>query len=128
MFDRLEDLVIRLEEVLSELQEPDVASDMNRFRKLMKEQNELTPIVEAYKAYKEIWKFLLYIRQFDFALNFFHNIRGLTFRYSFIPVFLSIISNLTFAIGSKVSKSNFIILIFPFFAITFRSLQFISFY
>ena len=53
MFDRLEDLLIRLEEVLSELQEPDVASDMNRFRKLMKEQNELTPIVEAYKAYKE---------------------------------------------------------------------------
>ena len=52
MFDRLEDLVIRLEEVLSELQEPDVASDMNRFRKLMKEQNELTPIVEAYKEYK----------------------------------------------------------------------------
>ena len=46
MFDRLEDLVIRLEEVLSELQEPDVANDMNRFRKLMKEQNELTPIVE----------------------------------------------------------------------------------
>ena len=53
MFDRLEDLLIRLEEVLSELQEPDVANDMNRFRKLMKEQNELTPIVEAYKAYKE---------------------------------------------------------------------------
>ncbi len=52
MFDRLEDLLIRLEEVLSELQEPDVASDMNRFRKLMKEQNELTPIVEAYKEYK----------------------------------------------------------------------------
>ena len=53
MFDRLEDLLIRLEEVLSELQEPDVANDMNRFRKLMKEQNELTPIVETYKAYKE---------------------------------------------------------------------------
>ena len=52
MFDRLEDLLIRLEEVLSELQEPDVASDQNRFRKLMKEQNELTPIVEAYKEYK----------------------------------------------------------------------------
>ncbi len=52
MFDRLEDLLIRLEEVLSELQEPDVASDQNRFRKLMKEQNDLTPIVEAYKEYK----------------------------------------------------------------------------
>ncbi len=53
MFDRLEDLLIRLEEILSELQEPDVANDQNRFRKLMKEQNELTPIVEAYKEYKE---------------------------------------------------------------------------
>ena len=52
MFDRLEDLLIRLEEVLSELQEPDVASDQNRFRKLMKEQNELTPIVEAHKEHK----------------------------------------------------------------------------
>ncbi|MGN1266556.1 MAG: peptide chain release factor 1, partial [Dorea sp.] len=52
MFDKLEGLLIRLEEVLSELQEPDVAGDMNRFRKLMKEQNELTPIVEAYKEYK----------------------------------------------------------------------------
>ena len=52
MFDRLEDLLIRLEEILSELQEPDVASDQNRFRKLMKEQNDLTPIVEAYKEYK----------------------------------------------------------------------------
>lgn len=52
MFDRLEDLLIRLEEILSELQEPDVASDQARFRKLMKEQNDLTPIVEAYKEYK----------------------------------------------------------------------------
>ena len=52
MFDKLEDLLIRLEEILSELQEQDVASDQNRFRKLMKEQSELTPIVEAYKEYK----------------------------------------------------------------------------
>ena len=52
MFDKLEDLLIRLEEILSELQEPDVASDPNRFRKLMKEQSELTPIVVAYKEYK----------------------------------------------------------------------------
>lgn len=53
MFDRLEDLLVRLEEILSELQEPDVANDQNRFRKLMKEQNDLTPIVEAYKEYKK---------------------------------------------------------------------------
>ena len=52
MFDKLEYLLIRLEEILSELQEPDVANDQARFRKLMKEHNELTPIVEAYKEYK----------------------------------------------------------------------------
>ena len=52
MFDRLEDLLIRYEEIMSELQEPDVANDQNRFRKLMKEQNDLTPIVEAFKEYK----------------------------------------------------------------------------
>ena len=52
MFDKLEDLLIRFEEIVSELQEPDVANDQNRFRKLMKEQNDLTPIVEAYREYK----------------------------------------------------------------------------
>ena len=53
MFDKLEDLRIRLDEILNELQEPDVANDQNRFRKLMKEQNDMTPIVEAYNEYKE---------------------------------------------------------------------------
>ena len=53
MFDKLEDLRIRLDEILNELQEPDVANDQNRFRKIMKEQNDLTPIVEAYNEYKE---------------------------------------------------------------------------
>ena len=53
MFDKLEDLRIRLDEILNDLQEPDVANDQNRFRKLMKEQNDLTPIVEAYNEYKE---------------------------------------------------------------------------
>lgn len=52
MFDRLEDLLIRYEEIMGELQEPDVVNDQERFRKLMKEQNDLTPIVEAYKEYK----------------------------------------------------------------------------
>lgn len=53
MFDRLEDLLIRFEELLSELGEPGVANDQNRFRKLMKEQSDLAPIVEAYKEYKQ---------------------------------------------------------------------------
>ena len=38
---------------MQELSEPDVVSDQNRFRNLMKEQNELAPIVEKYKEYKE---------------------------------------------------------------------------
>ena len=53
MFDKLEDLLIRYEEIMSELSEPDVANDANRFRKLMKEQSDLAPIVEAYREYKK---------------------------------------------------------------------------
>ena len=53
MFDKLEDLLIRFEELMSSLSEPDVANDPERFRKLMKEQSDLTPIVEAYKEYKQ---------------------------------------------------------------------------
>ena len=49
MFDKLEGLVDRLDTVLQELNDPDVAGNQNRFRDLMKEQNELTPIVEKYK-------------------------------------------------------------------------------
>lgn len=53
MFDRLEDLVIRYEEVMGELQEPDVANDAARLRQLMKEQSDLAPLVEAFKEYKQ---------------------------------------------------------------------------
>lgn len=53
MFDKLEDLLIRFEELMSELSEPDVANNPERFRKLMKEQSDLTPLVEAYKEYKQ---------------------------------------------------------------------------
>ena len=52
MFDRLEDLVLRFQEIQDELSDPMVVSDQNRFRKLMKEQTDLSEIVEAYKEYK----------------------------------------------------------------------------
>ena len=52
MFDKLEDLLIRFEEIMSELNEPNVTDDQNRFRKLMKEQSDLQPLVDAYKEYK----------------------------------------------------------------------------
>lgn len=53
MFDKLEDLLIRFEEIMGALGEPDVTNNQERFRKLMKEQSDLTPIVEAYKEYKK---------------------------------------------------------------------------
>ncbi len=53
MFDRLEDLAIRLEEIVSELNEPSVVNDQGRFQRLMKEQSDLSPIVEAYTEYKK---------------------------------------------------------------------------
>ena len=53
MFDRLEDLVLRYEELMNELNSPDIVNDQTKFRKVMKEQNELAPIVEAYSAYKK---------------------------------------------------------------------------
>ena len=53
MFDRLEDLLRRLEELNIELTEPDTINNQEKYRQLMKEQNELTPIVEKYKEYKK---------------------------------------------------------------------------
>ncbi len=53
MFDKLEDILVRLEEILRDLSEPGVANDQKRFTALMKEQAELTPIAEAYRAYKQ---------------------------------------------------------------------------
>ena len=53
MFDKLEDLLHHYEELMNTLSEPDVANDANRFRKLMKEQSDLAPIVDAYKEYKQ---------------------------------------------------------------------------
>lgn len=53
MFDKLEDILIRLEEILMQLAEPDVANDSARFQKLMKEQAELQPIADAYREYKD---------------------------------------------------------------------------
>ena len=53
MFDRLDDILIHYEELMQELNNPSVAEDQKKFRRLMKEQADLTPLVEAYKAYKQ---------------------------------------------------------------------------
>ena len=53
MFDKLDDMLIHYEELMRMLGDPDVTQDTKRFTKLMKEQAELAPIVEAYKQYKQ---------------------------------------------------------------------------
>ncbi len=54
MFGHLDEVVMRYEELLNELSDPVVLGDQDKYRKLMKEQNELTPIVEKYKEYTEV--------------------------------------------------------------------------
>lgn len=53
MFDKLEDLIVRYREITDELNDPDVVNNQTRFRSLMKEQNDLAPIVEKYQEYKD---------------------------------------------------------------------------
>lgn len=53
MLDRLDDIVVHYEEIMEELNNPSVAENQERFRKLMKEQSELAPLVEAYLEYKK---------------------------------------------------------------------------
>ncbi|MCI8515202.1 MAG: peptide chain release factor 1 [Lachnospiraceae bacterium] len=52
MFDKLDAILNHYEELMLELSNPEVTGDPARFRRLMKEQSDLTPLVEAYKEYK----------------------------------------------------------------------------
>ena len=52
MFDKLEDTVNRYEDINAELGNPDIVNDQEKFRKLMKEQSNLSPIIAAYTEYK----------------------------------------------------------------------------
>lgn len=53
MFDKLESVVNRYEQIGEELTHPEVVSNNELFRKLMKEHSELTPIVEKYREYSD---------------------------------------------------------------------------
>lgn len=53
MFDKLDDLLRKYEEIMNALSDPGIANNQERFRALMKEQSDLTPIVEAYKEYRK---------------------------------------------------------------------------
>ncbi len=53
MFEKLAEVEKRLEEIEKALQEGDLYSDPKRAADLLKEQKELTPVVEAFREYKK---------------------------------------------------------------------------
>lgn len=52
MFDKLDSLEKRFEEVNRRLAEPDIINDQDAFKKLCKESSDLSEIVEKYREYK----------------------------------------------------------------------------
>lgn len=53
MFDRLDDILIHYEELMLELNNLPLRKSEPCFRKLMKEQADLAPLVDTYKEYKQ---------------------------------------------------------------------------
>jgi len=53
MFDKLEDVLRRYDEIMNALASPGITDDQTKYRALMKEQSDLAPLVEAYKEYKK---------------------------------------------------------------------------
>ena len=53
VLDKLRSLSERLEEVTALLSTPEATADINRFRQLNQEHAELTPVVEAYRQYRQ---------------------------------------------------------------------------
>ena len=53
MFDKLENFEKRYEELNKKISDPEVISNQNEWKKLMKEHADITPIVEKYREYKK---------------------------------------------------------------------------
>ena len=53
MFDRLDSIDSRLNEINEQLMDANVVNDQNKYKNLMKELKALTPIVESYSRYKK---------------------------------------------------------------------------
>ncbi len=63
MFDKLDEVEARFEEITKLLADPEVICDPHRLRELSQEQHELEPIVETYRRYKQAVKELDEARQ-----------------------------------------------------------------
>lgn len=53
MIEKLEQIEIKYEKILSDLEKPEVVSNQEEYRKLMKEHKTLSPIVEKFREYKK---------------------------------------------------------------------------
>ena len=53
MFDKLDDILRRLEEIMESLGDPSVISDPNALQRLMKERSALQPVADKYIEYKK---------------------------------------------------------------------------
>ena len=53
MFEKMDAVLLHYEEIARELSSPEVVQDMNRYRQLMREQTDLTPVVETYRDYQK---------------------------------------------------------------------------
>ena len=58
MFQRLEDVEKRYEELTVKISDPEEIANTSNWQKLMKEHSEITPIVEKYREYKKLKKVL----------------------------------------------------------------------
>ena len=52
MFDKLENVEKRYEELNEKISDPEIIADQNEWKKLMKEHADITPVVEKYREYK----------------------------------------------------------------------------
>ena len=52
MFSKLDFIEERYEELSQKISDPEIIADQNRWRKLCKENSDITPIVEKYREYK----------------------------------------------------------------------------
>ena len=53
MFDKLEEVEKRYEELTTKISDPEVIADNRTWQKLMKEHSDMTPIVEKFREYKK---------------------------------------------------------------------------
>ena len=56
MFEKLEDVEKRYEELNKKISDPEIIARQNEWKQLMKEHSEISEVVEKYRQYKKVQK------------------------------------------------------------------------